>query len=145
MPRPSQKDKILDAALECFAYQGYSATRIRNIAERADVSEAALYRHYATKEAVAQELFSFHLQDFSSRLSPITAAARPARERLSEVIRLFLTVFREKPAAFRFVVLTTPSFMPNVPAGTVYPLDVIEQIIATGQAEGTIRPGQPNL
>src|SRR5215210_3810573 len=89
MPRPSQKDKILDAALECFASQGYAATRIRDIAERADVSEAALYRHYATKEAVAQELFVFHLLDFSSRLRPITAAAGPARARLGEVIRLF--------------------------------------------------------
>jgi len=145
MSRPSQKDKILDAALQCFAYQGYTATRIRDIAERAEVSEAALYRHYPSKEAVAQALFAHHLQDFSARLSQIAAAPQPAQERLRDVVRLYLTVYREKPAAFSFVLLNTPTFMPNLPAGTLYPLDVLEQIIAAGQREGTLREGQPNL
>jgi hypothetical protein len=32
-----------------------------------------------------------------------------------------------------------------LPAGTIYPLDVIEQVMARGQRQGAIRPGQPNL
>jgi len=57
MPRPSQEAKILDAALSCFAKLGYDATRIKHIAETADVSEAAIYRHYVSKEALAEALF----------------------------------------------------------------------------------------
>ncbi len=51
MPRPSQEDTILTAALSCFAELGYDATRIKHIATHAGVSEGALYRHYPSKEA----------------------------------------------------------------------------------------------
>lgn len=145
MPRPSQKDKILEAALECFAQRGYAATRLREIAERAEVSEGALYRHYESKEAVAQTLFAHHLQDFSIRLKQIVIAHQPVEDKLRDVIRLGLTIYREKPAAFSFVLLNTPSFMPQLPADTVYPLDLIEQIVVAGQQQGVVRPGQPNL
>ena len=53
MPRPSRESEILDAALACFAERGYDGTRVRHIAQRAGVSEAALYRHHPSKEAVA--------------------------------------------------------------------------------------------
>ncbi|HLO13756.1 MAG TPA: helix-turn-helix domain-containing protein, partial [Anaerolineales bacterium] len=68
MPRPSQKEKIMEAALQCFARQGYAGTRIRDIAEAAEVSEAALYRHFASKEAVAQSLFTHHFQEFGRQM-----------------------------------------------------------------------------
>ena len=88
---------------------------------------------------------SCHLQDFSTRLKQITIAHQPVEEKLRDVIRLCLTMYREKPAAFNFVVLNTPSFIPQLPADTVYPLDLIEQIMAAGQRKGIVRRGQPNL
>jgi AcrR family transcriptional regulator len=145
MPRPSQKDNILDAALECFAQRGYAATRLRDIVERAGVSEAALYRHYPSKEAVAQTLFAYHLRDFSAQLTRIAHERQPLLEQLRDVMHLCLATYRAKPAAFSFVLLNTPSFMPQLPPDTVYPLDVIEQIMAAGQQQGVVRPGQPNL
>ncbi|HEX2909750.1 MAG TPA: TetR family transcriptional regulator, partial [Chloroflexia bacterium] len=33
MPRPSQENKILEAALYCFAQKGYDGTTIRHMAE----------------------------------------------------------------------------------------------------------------
>ena len=111
----------------------------------AEVSEAALYRHYASKEAVAQTLFAYHLQDFSARLKPIIVADQPFADTLRDIIGMCLMTYREKPAAFSFVLLNTPSFMPQLPADTVYPLDLIEQIMAAGQAQGVVRSGQPNL
>ena len=35
--------------------------------------------------------------------------------------------------------------MPKLPAGTVYPLEIVERIIAVGQQKLELRPGQPNL
>jgi len=145
MPRPSQKDKILEAALNCFAQHGYSATRIRDIAERAEVSEAALYRHYESKEAVAQALFAEYLQEYSARLQQVATSQQPPQAKLQEVVRLCLATYREQPAGFSFVLLNTPTFIPRLPAGTIYPLDVVEQIISAGQRQGVVRAGQPNL
>jgi AcrR family transcriptional regulator len=145
MPRPSQKEKIMEAALQCFARQGYNGTRIRAIADAADVSEAALYRHFKSKEAVAQALFAQHFQEFGKQMKAAFTTTRPALEKLQDVVRLLLKTYRENPAAFKFVILNTPSFMPHLSADTIYPMDVLEQIVRDGQAEGSLREGQPNL
>ena len=42
--------RILDAALEMFAEQGYAGTSTSEIAKKAGVSEAAIFRHYKTKK-----------------------------------------------------------------------------------------------
>lgn len=42
--------RILDAALEMFAEQGYAGTSTNEIAKKAGVSEAAIFRHYKTKK-----------------------------------------------------------------------------------------------
>jgi AcrR family transcriptional regulator len=144
LPRPSQKDKILRAALDCFAELGYDATRVRHIADRAEVSEAALYRHYPSKEAVAQQLYGQHFSGFAAKLQEATAAGN-AEERLRQAVRTTLAAYRAEPAAFTFGVLHTPTFLPNLPAGTAYPIEILERVIVAGQHRGEVRTGQPNL
>lgn len=54
---PRQADtrqRALDVALELFAEQGYEKTSLREIAERLDVTKAALYYHFASKEALLE-------------------------------------------------------------------------------------------
>jgi len=46
------RQRALDVALELFAEQGYEKTSLREIAERLDVTKAALYYHFASKEAL---------------------------------------------------------------------------------------------
>lgn len=144
MPRPSQKDKILQSAVECFAELGYDATRVRHVAERAGVSEAALYRHFPSMQALAEELYAHHFTAFAAQLDEATAAG-PTGERLRRAVRVTLAVYRAGPAAFTFGVLSTPSFMPGLPPGTRYPIEILEQIIAAGQDQRELRAGQPNL
>ena len=45
-----RRKKIIAAAAEVFIEQGYSGARTKEIAERAGVTEAFLYRHLASKE-----------------------------------------------------------------------------------------------
>lgn len=45
-----RRRKIIAAAAEVFIEQGYSGARTKEIAERAGVTEAYLYRHLASKE-----------------------------------------------------------------------------------------------
>lgn len=54
MPSPAknstQKDKIVSAAAQLFARQGYHGTSTREIARLADVSENTIFRHFDRKE-----------------------------------------------------------------------------------------------
>ena len=145
MPRPSQKLKILAAALSCFAERGYDGTRIHHIAERAGVSEGALYKHYASKEALAQELYAHHFGEFAGQLEQIANASLPPDERLRQIGQAILNNYRQQPDAFNFVLLRMPSFMPNLPPGTLYPMDIVERVVRAGQEHDLIRAGQANL
>jgi AcrR family transcriptional regulator len=132
------------AALECFAELGYDATRVRHVAERAGVSEAALYRHYPSMQALAQELFAHHFAAFAARLDEATSTGT-TEERLRQAARTTLAAYRADPPAFTFAVLRIPTHLPNLPAGTRYPLEILEHVIEVGQRERALRAGQPNL
>lgn len=47
---PDRRKELLTAALELFARQGYRGTTTKEIARRAGVSEALLFRHFPSKE-----------------------------------------------------------------------------------------------
>ena len=48
----STKSRILDEALVMFAENGYRGTNLRDLAARLGLSKSALYKHYASKEAI---------------------------------------------------------------------------------------------
>jgi len=132
------------AAVDCFAEQGYDGTRVRHISERAGVSDAALYRHYASVEALAQELFAHYFGEYARLIGDATSRGT-TEEKLRAAVRATLAFYRGDPAAAMFILLRQHTFLPKVPAGTVYPLEIIERIIAAGQQRQELRAGQPNL
>ena len=47
------KQKIMDAAFECFNFDGIRGVSADTIIERANVAKMTLYKHYPTKDALA--------------------------------------------------------------------------------------------
>lgn len=62
MPRPPRnqgvetRERILEVALELFTWQGYDKTSLRDIAERLQITKAALYYYFERKEDILLEL-----------------------------------------------------------------------------------------
>ncbi|HZU78276.1 MAG TPA: helix-turn-helix domain-containing protein, partial [Acidimicrobiales bacterium] len=86
MPRGSRigtREEILSTALELFLVQGYDATSLREIAERLDITKAALYYHFPAKEQLVIEL----CRDFLDSLSELVVAARAQRAEGKELCR----------------------------------------------------------
>lgn len=54
------KEKIFDAAVGLFADKGYGRVSIRDIARAVGVTEGAIYRHYAGKEALLEAIFAYY-------------------------------------------------------------------------------------
>jgi AcrR family transcriptional regulator len=145
MPRPSQETAILDAALHCFATMGYDATRTRHIAEAAGVSEGALYRHYPSKEAIAQALFLHHMQKYIRRLQDIVNDQASVEQRLREIIAGSLAMYRANPDAIVFILLERPRLMGTLPPDMPYPIAVVEALMREGQSKEVLRSGEPLL
>lgn len=72
------RDHILDVAREVFATEGLNAP-MREVARRAGVGPATLYRHFPTKEALATEAFSDQMQACDAILAEGLADADPWR------------------------------------------------------------------
>jgi len=53
------REKILEAAIDLFAEQGYDGTSMRDIARAVGIRESAIYKHYAGKDAILQMIFAY--------------------------------------------------------------------------------------
>ena len=51
-----KQEKILRAALELFAQEGYKATSTSKVAKRAGVSEGLIFRHFENKEGLLEAI-----------------------------------------------------------------------------------------
>lgn len=104
----ASRDRILDAAAEAFAVEGYRAS-VDRIAARAGVAKQTLYNHFPGKAALFEEVVRR-----AARTILVTLEAGDGDLR-TNLVR-FATVYREKvlgPAAlgiFRTVVAETPRF-----------------------------------
>ena len=73
--------QVVRSAIDLFVEKGVDGTTIREIAERAGVSEGALYRHYASKEELACSIFLTHLQQLTGELAVAIEGASDYRRR----------------------------------------------------------------
>lgn len=69
----ARRDAILEAALDEFCEKGFSATRVEDVARRADVGKGTIYLNFQDKEALFQELIKSRLGSHILRLE----SARP--------------------------------------------------------------------
>ncbi|SEG21504.1 DNA-binding transcriptional regulator, AcrR family [Nonomuraea solani] len=76
------KGALIEAALDLFARHGYGGTSVRAIAQATGLSESVLYRHFANKQAIFEEvLFQAGVGLFESQraqVDPALAAHDPA-------------------------------------------------------------------
>jgi AcrR family transcriptional regulator len=142
VPRPSRQAEILDAALAVFAEHGYDAARVRHIAQRAGVSDAALYRHYPSKEAVAADLFATHMRRTAEAFARIADdTALSVEDRVKALARANLAERNEQPNAHAFVLGHQHRFLSALPADFPYPIRILDALLAEGQDDGTVQPG----
>src|SRR5512134_3890312 len=59
------RQRILDAAAQCFAASGFSRTTVEAIAAGAGVSKALVYHHFRAKEAIFEELLERTLSEWA--------------------------------------------------------------------------------
>ena len=78
----TSRDAILDAAIRCFAANGYAATTIKDLASEAQVNSALLYYYFVDKETLYRETLRHvaqQLSDSAGRLDPDLAPEEAIR------------------------------------------------------------------
>ncbi|MBD0707605.1 MULTISPECIES: TetR/AcrR family transcriptional regulator [unclassified Streptomyces] len=102
MARGNTRQRIKDAALDLFVEQGYEKTSLREIAERLDVTKAALYYHFKTKEDIVVEMFD----DMTRPVNELIAWAEeqpPTLENRQELLRRYQEALGSAARFYRFM------------------------------------------
>ncbi|MGW4023996.1 TetR/AcrR family transcriptional regulator [Streptomyces sp. NPDC005009] len=100
--RGNTRQRIQDVALELFAEQGYEKTSLREIAEHLDVTKAALYYHFKTKEEILVGIF----EDLSRPIEDLIEWGRHqphSLETKQEIIRRYSEALAGAAPLFRFM------------------------------------------
>ncbi|MFD1375627.1 TetR/AcrR family transcriptional regulator [Micrococcus antarcticus] len=159
MPRTTEQNEALrsatraaveTAAVRVFAHRGFAATNMRQIAVEAGISTGSIYRHYASKEGLFDEL----IDQASHGLEAVAVQLSTEGDPLS-MIRSFTEVYVADLAAnngaAEFYMVINQGFSTDTPEGTAARLAATQGtlwrafalLISRGQATGQITAGDP--
>lgn len=138
------KPKIERAALKLFIHEGVDAATTREIADKAGVSEGALYRHYKGKDELALSLF----QETHNRLSQLLTEALTGAGSLDAKVHAAVTAYcnlaDEDFLLFSFHLVSLNRYLPYDKRREDDPVSVTERIIVGLMEAGAIAKGDPD-
>jgi AcrR family transcriptional regulator len=85
--------KILDSALDLFQQQGFDATTMREVAQRAGVATGAAYYYYASKDAIVTDFYRRSCEEMQPKIEAALKDARGLETRIRELIGVKLAHF----------------------------------------------------
>jgi AcrR family transcriptional regulator len=139
------KPKIERAALKLFIHEGVDAATTREIADKAGVSEGALYRHYKGKDELALALF----QATHDRLSKLLAEALTSNGSLDIRVHAAVTAYcnlaDEDFLLFSFHLVSMNRYLPYDKRREDDPVSITERIISGLMESGAVPKGDPAL
>ncbi len=126
----------MQAALELFATHGVDSVNIRTIAEKANYTNPALFRHFASKDKLAQALFEACYRKLQAAI--VTGARRDGWR---GIIKSALELIDEAPDGVHYVLETLRRHWPHLPrelrAASLPSL--VRTAITSDQSAGRIR------
>lgn len=146
------RENILTAALEVFSRDGYSAARLEDVAEAAEVTRGAIYHHFGSKE----ELYIALVTERSAGINRLAEEVLSQEGTAVEVIRRFLLslieYLHENEEYRALLELATSkvelteglkSLMEITTQGRRQLAVFFEGLLAKGVKDGTVRPDLP--
>lgn len=149
LPASLRRAQILEVARDLFSREGIDETSMRNIAGRAGVSPAVLYRHFSDKDAL---LFALTEAFFDRLIAAFDAALAPAKhpvDRLAALMRAYISFGIDNRHEYRLTFMTAlprlkrgdemQAFRARARAGDAVDLDAVPRgIICFGMLEACV-------
>jgi len=128
-----RREAILAAALDEFSARGFAATRLDDIARRADVAKGTIYLYFRDKESLFQELVRAMLSPIVGRLEAAPMADLPARLLVEAVADIFVReIFGTRRKDVIRLIITEGQRFPKL--AEVYYHEVIERVVPVMRA-----------
>jgi AcrR family transcriptional regulator len=146
MRDPGGKRELIKAeAMRLFVLHGVDAVSVRDIAAACDMKASNLYAHFASRDALVEELFHEGYAAYGEILAKIAGASAPFRIRLENLVREICRLHDKDNIRFRFLVMTQHGFLHHVERTERNPVEVICRAVATAMEAGEIPGREPEL
>ncbi len=142
------RERLIEAARQLFASEGYDATSVRDITSRARANLGAITYHFGSKEALYHSVIERFAVPIADQIAAIAAETGPPLERLAKCVRAFMEHIWKHPEMPRLMMREMASDRPlPEPIARVIRrnMESFSRIVGQGQADGSIRQGPPHL
>ncbi len=139
--RGTKLPEILKAALELFTEKGIHATTTKEIARRAGVSEGALYRHFNSKQELAEDLYLTHLSYFTAQLDRSVLVVPGLEERLNRFVDGCFRFFDENSVLFSYLILSEHNELGRTTRKVRHIRHLVRDMLSEGRENGEVRDG----
>jgi AcrR family transcriptional regulator len=95
--------RILGAAEQLFAEQGYSATSIDDVAEAVDMHQPGIFYYYPTKRALYEAVVAAALSPLDARTRQVLESSDPPEERLVSCLAVWIDELADRPTLARLI------------------------------------------
>ena len=97
MSSTTRREELLSIAAELFAERGLRATTVRDIADAAGILSGSLYHHFASKEAIVDEILRGFLDALFGEYRRIVGSGLGPRATLEALVRAsFEAIHRDR-------------------------------------------------
>ena len=122
------KTTILSAALEEFSARGFAATRLEDVARRADVAKGTIYLYFRDKESLFQELVRTMLSPLVGTIEAAPLRDVPIRSVAEMIVDMFIKEIygTRRKDVIRLIISEGPRF-PKL--AEIYYREVISRVV----------------
>lgn len=149
LPALQRRAQILEIARELFSREGIDETSMRNIAGRAGVSPAVLYRHFSDKDALLFALTEAFFDRMIAAFDGAMSTEADPIDRLAALMRAYISFGIDNPHEYRLTFMTAlprlrrgsemQAFRVRARAGAAIDMDALPRgIICFGMLEACV-------
>lgn len=144
----TKKQAILETALELFVSDGIDATSIRSIARGADTAEGNIYRHFKSKNDLAQTIFLNCATLFRNTLKKEVEKDSEPEEQIETLVRTIFDFSFEYKREFSYIFIANhrDEIITKEMLSRPLPIDVIVEILQAGNKQDVFElPEEPTI
>jgi len=102
--REGTEGKIVEAAHDVFMEKGFEGTRMREIADKADINKGLLHYYFKSKDKLFGAVFSVAFRKIIGKINEIFDADIPLFDKIEQFVHSYIGLISKNPTLPRFVI-----------------------------------------